>query len=231
MTRSKNVSAPPCPFWRAAATDQRHVDPDAPPPLDADRPSKISDAVEHLMYHGSFSRLKATAIAELLIVAANRGVAGKLRGLLRQSYVLNELSDGLLDKELDSGMLKRIDDSGVERVGEFSATHLAKMFSADYASEVMIDGNRQLAMTKRQLAAFVDDNRQSLSAGKVHTAMANAEMITLLLGIFGRRTDEGDKVISKRDVEVFYAEAIFPHARLDAQVAEAYPARRSDANE
>ena len=223
MTKSKTVSAPPCPFWRAAATDQRHVDPNAPAPLKADQPIKINEAIEHLAYHGGFSKGKAAAIAELLVIAANKGVAGKIRGALNQTCVLNELSDGLLDKELDTGMLRRVDADGVEHVGEFSQVHMGRMFGAEYASEVTIDGETRLAMTRRQLGAFVDDNRRRLGAGRVHTRMANAEMIALLLGIFGRRADDGHRVITERDVEVFFDKGIFPHARLDARVAEAYP--------
>lgn len=83
-------------------TDQRHVDPNAPAPLKADQPIKINDAIEHLAYHAGFSKGKAAAIAELLMIAANKGAAGKLRGVLTQTCLLNELSDGLLDKELVS---------------------------------------------------------------------------------------------------------------------------------
>jgi len=54
--------------------------------------------------------------------------------------------------------------------------------------------------------------------------MANAEMIALPLGIFGRRADDGHRVITERDVEVFFDKGIFPHARLDAQEADACPA-------
>lgn len=164
MTKSKTVSAPLRPFWRAAATDQRHVDPNAPAPLEADQPVKTNEAVEHLAYHGGFSKGKAAAIAELLVIAANKGVAGKLRGALNQTCVLNEVSDGLLDKELDTGMLRRVAEDGVEHVGEFSQVHMGRMFGAEYASEVTIDGETHLAI-----------------------------------------------------------EGIFPHARLDARVAEAYP--------
>ncbi len=219
----KTVSAPPCPFWRAATRDQSYVDPNAPAPLPAARRGKISDAIEHLVYHGGFSRVKAGAIAELLVLAANKGGSCKVRGLLTQTYVLNELSGGLLDKELDSGLLRRIDETGCEHVGEFSEVNFLKMFSGDNASLVMVDGREQLAMTEAQLAAFVDHNRKSVGAGRVHTLMANAEMSSLLLGIFGRRADNGEKVLTKRDVEVFYGKGIFPHARLDEQIAKIYP--------
>jgi|GEM_PF-1948039 len=224
MSINKTVSAPPCPFWRAASTDQRHVDPNAPAPLQADKKNDIKDAVEHLMYHGGFSKVKATAIAELLVVAANKGTFGKLRGLFTQTFTPNHLSDGLLDKELDSGLLRRVDQSGTERVGEFSEKALVKMFSAENSSEVMVDGQKMRAMNADQLTAFVDKNKSAVGAGRVHTFMANAEMKTLLLGIFGRTADSGEKVITQKDVEVFYDKAIFPHARLDAQVAQAYPA-------
>lgn len=223
MTKSKKVTAPPCPFWRAATKDQQQIDPNAPAPLSAEQRCGIPEAVEQLVYHGGFSAVKAAAIAELLVVAANNGTRGKLRGLLTQTYVLNELSGGLLDKELDSGLLRRVDEDGVEHVGEFSEANMTIMFSDKNASEVVIDGKLQPAMTKEQLTAFVDGNRQELDAGRLHTLMANAEMSTLLLGIFGRSADDGRKVITKRDIEIFYREGIFPHARLDAKVLEAYP--------
>ena len=223
MTKSKKVTAPPCPFWRAATKDQRQIDAAAPAPLSADQRCGIPEATEQLRYHGGFSAVKAAAIAELLVVAANNGKRGKLRGLLTQTYVLNELSGGLLDKELDTGLLRRVDDDGVEHVGEFSEAKLTVMFSDENAGEVVIDGKPQLAMTEGQLTAFVDGNRRELDAGRLHTLMANAEMSTLLLGIFGRTTDDGREVITKRDVEIFFREGIFPHARLDEEIAKAYP--------
>lgn len=223
MAKSKIASAPPCPFWRAASTDQRAIDPDAPAPLKADELNKISAAIEHLIYHGGFPRWKATGFAQALVMAANKGAGDKLRGLFTQSFTPNELNDGLLDKELNSGVLRRTDPEGVEHAGEFSEENMAKMFSPENASEVVIDGRKELAMTRAQLGAFVTKNRSSTGANFVHTIMNHVELKDLLLGIFGRRADDGEKVLTKKDIEVFYGKGIFPHARLDDPVAQAFP--------
>ncbi|MCP4501346.1 MAG: hypothetical protein GY822_15415 [Deltaproteobacteria bacterium] len=158
MAISKTVSAPPCPFWRAATTDQRSIVPNAPAPLQADAKNSTKDATEQLMYHGGFGKVKATAIAVLLVVAANKGTFGKISALFTQTFVPNELSGGLLDKELDSGMLRRVSQDGVEHVGEFSQANMNKMFSAENTSEYVVDGKKQVGMNAAQLGNFVDGN-------------------------------------------------------------------------
>lgn len=213
---------PPCPFWIAASTDQRHVDPNAPAPLKADGWNDISAAVEHLEYHGSFSKTQSLAIAQLLNVAADASVATRVKGLFTQKFIPSALTNGLLDKALDTGML-----NGTGVIGEFSPAHFEKMFDGPHASDYTIDGEKARGMSEDQLKAFVADNAKSIGAGRVQKFVANFEMIRLLLGIFGRDAQGPDgapvKIVRARDAEVFFKHRIFPHARLDAKIAETFP--------
>lgn len=220
------VKQPPCPFWRAATTDQRGVDPNAPAPLDPNKKATIGQAAEMLHYHGGFSKGASYAVAELLVVAANQGFQGKIHGLLTQTFVPNHLSGGLLDKELDTGML-RSRASGKEVVGEFSQTHFDAMFSDEHASDYKVDGEMVRGISAEQLDAFVDKNVDSVGAGKIHELMARFEMKNLLLEKFGRDATlpngEKTRVVTQRAVEIFYRNGIFPHAHLDAKVDAMFP--------
>lgn len=224
MNRPIAVEGSPCPFWKAATTDQRKVDPKAPAPLDPKGPNSIAAAAEQLKYHAGFSSVQAAAVAELLVVAANEGTLGKIHGLFTQSFVPTHLSGGLLDKELDTRMLRFVDPKGIERVGKFSEADWERMFSKANASDYVIDGEPRRAMNADQLLAFVEANRDTVGAGRVHHFMAKFEMRNLLLEHFGRNADDGTRVITAKDARVFYDLGIFPHARLDQKIAKTYPA-------
>lgn len=223
---SNKVVAPPCPFWAAAATDQSAVDPNAPAAIDPTKRAKVGQAAEMLEYHADMTGAKKWAVAELLVVAANKGFGDKVKGALTQTFTLNHLSGGLLDKELDTGMLHG-DPAADLGVGEFSQKAFETMFSAGNSSHYQLDGKSVRGMSDAQLTAFVEKNAKASNAGGIHKVMAHAEMKDLLLGIFGRaaKTAEGKdiQVVSQRSVEVFFKNGIFPHARLDAKVDALFP--------
>ncbi len=220
------VVAPPCPFWAAAATDQSAVDPNAPAAIDPTKRAKIGQAAEMLEYHAGMTGVKKWAVAELLTVAANKNFGDKVKGVLTQTFTLNHLSGGLLDKELDTGMLHG-DPMADLGVGEFSQKAFETMFSKGNSSHYQVDGKSARGMSAEQLTAFVEKNAKATNAGGIHKVMAHAEMKDLLLAIFGRTAKGADgkdvQVVTQRSVEVFFKNGIFPHAKLDAKVNELYP--------
>ena len=227
-----HVLGPICPFWRAVATDQRHVDPHAPAPLRADRPESVAAAAERLAYHTDFGSLSSGAIAELLVVAANSGASAKIKGLFTQSYLLNDLSGGFLDKDLDSGLLKipSVDNDGQgQLVGVFNAATFDKMFSDEFASDHVVDGTQTRALNIDQLEAWIAYRRSQVGGGRVHLAMARVEMTQLLINLIGTDATRADgttePVVTRRSAELLYKEGIFPHERLKEKLDELYPER------
>lgn len=223
----KRVQQPPCPFWKATTVDQRGVDPNAPAPLDPNARTPVSKGREMLAYHGKFGPVSSFAIAQLLPIAANKGLVGKLRGVLTQTWVPNELSGGILDKALDTGLL-RGKENGEEVVGRFSPEALDKMYAGPHSSEyTLASGEKVRGLTADQLTAFVNENAEELGANFIHKAMAHFEMKNLLLEHFGTEVTDASgaqvRIVEREAAELFYRFGLMPHAELREAMAQLHP--------
>lgn len=225
---SKIVQQPPCPFWRAATIDQSAHDPNAPAPLDPNASASVAKGREMLAYHGGFGKVSSFLIAQLLPIAANKGLAGKIKGVLTQTWVPNHLSGGLLDKSLDTGIL-RGRKSGDEVVGRFSSEAFTAMFEGPHASDYQTaDGRSVRGLSAKQLDAFVEANAKRVDANFIHKAMAHFEMKNLLLEHFGTDAKDGAgqpvRIIQREAAEAFFRHGVMPGPGLAKALAERHPA-------